>query len=164
MKDEVLIYTGEFEGELKMPYIAGGIKAGFPSPAQDYLGESLDFNRDLIKHPAATFYGKVKGDSMRDAGIEEGDIIVVDKALVAHDGDIVVAFVDGEFTIKYLNMAHKEDCYIELVPANDKYAPIRINATDNFEIWGVVAWTIKRRAKSFNEEINVEDEKTNRTI
>lgn len=81
--NEVMIFTGSFSTRLKIPYASGGIKAGFPSPAQDYMSESLDFNRDIIRHPAATFYGRVKGDSMIDAGINDGDIVVIDKALEA---------------------------------------------------------------------------------
>ena len=143
--NEVMIFTGSFSTRLKIPYASGGIKAGFPSPAQDYMSESLDFNRDIIRHPAATFYGRVKGDSMIDAGISDGDIVVIDKALEPSHGDIVVAFVDGEFTIKYLDTAHKGEGYILLVPANKNYQPIKIYNQDNFTIWGVVAWTIKRR-------------------
>ena len=119
------------------------IKAGFPSPADDYTHESIDFNRDLIRHPEATFYGRVDGDSMIEAGICNGDIAVIDRSIDAQNGDIVVAFVDGEFTIKYLDLSHKEQGYIELRPANKLFPTIRIDDTDNFEVWGVVVWTIK---------------------
>ena len=111
------IYKGEFEKQLEL-LLAPEIKAGFPSPAQDYMRESLDFNRDFIRHPEATFYGRV-------------------------DGDIVVGYVNGEFTIKFLDLKHKADGYIELRPANKKYDPIRIEEYDEFEVWGVVVWTIK---------------------
>lgn len=147
MSNEVLIYTGNFQEALERPFVTGGIKAGFPSPAQDYIGDVLDFNRDIIKHPSATFYGRVKGDSMVDAGIDNGDILVIDRSLEPQDGDIVVAFINGEFTIKYLNLKHREEGYIELVPANKSYPTLRVKATDDFTVWGVVAWTIKRRSK-----------------
>lgn len=124
--------------------LAPNIKAGFPSPADDYLRDSLDFNRDLIKNPEATFYGRVSGDSMRDAGINEGDIAVIDRSLQPTDGDVIVAYVNEEFTIKYLDLTHKEEGYIELQPANPDYSPIRIDSTDNFRVWGVVVWTIKQ--------------------
>lgn len=146
MSDEVLIFTGDFKMRLERPFASGGIKAGFPSPAQDYLGDVLDFNRDLITHPAATFYARVKGDSMIDAGIDDGDILVIDRSLEAQDGDIVVAFLDGEFTIKTLSLKHKEDGYIELIPANKNYPVLHVDASEDFVVWGVVAWTIKRRA------------------
>ena len=124
--------------------LAPTIKAGFPSPADDYLHDSLDFNRDLIKNPEATFYGRVSGDSMIEAGICDSDIAVIDRSLQPVDGDVIVAFVNGEVTIKYLDLKHKEEGYIELRPANAKYQPIRIDADDNFRGWGVVVWTIKQ--------------------
>lgn len=144
MADEVLILTSLFKDFVELPYYEGGIKAGFPSPAQDYLKQSLDFNRDLIQHPEATYYARVVGDSMKDAGITEGDILVIDRAPEAHDGDIIVAFINGEFTLKYLDMSHKDEGYINLVPANENYPTIKVAEDDQFTIWGVVLWTIKK--------------------
>ena len=134
---------GDFARRLALA-LAPTIKAGFPSPADDYLHDSLDFNRDLIKNPEATFYGRVSGDSMIEAGICDSDIAVIDRSLQPVDGDVIVAFVNGEFTIKYLDLKHKEEGYIELRPANANYLPIRIDADDNFRVWGVVVWTIKQ--------------------
>ena len=127
----ITLLDSEFSKELELQ-IAPELRAGFPSPAEEYLQDSLDFNRDLIKHPESTFYGRVCGDSMIDAGINDGDIAV-----------IVVAYINNEFTIKYLDTTHKEEGYIELRPANDKYKPIRIDEGDDFEVWGVVVYTIK---------------------
>ena len=138
---KVHILSSEFKQKLELQ-MANAIKAGFPSPADDYQHDALDFNRDLIKHPEATFYGRVDGDSMVEAGINDGDIAVIDRSVDARDGDVIVAFVNNEFTIKYLDLSHKADGYIELRPANKKYHPIRIEDTDNFEVWGVVVWTI----------------------
>lgn len=138
----ITILDSEFEKELKLQ-IAPELRAGFPSPAEEYLHDSLDFNRDLIKHPEATFYGRVCGDSMIEAGINDGDIAVIDKSREPHNGSIVVAFINKEFTIKYLDTTHKADGYIELRPANPKYKPIRIDEGDEFEVWGVVVYTIK---------------------
>ena len=138
----IQIIQGDFKKKLKLP-IAEGLKAGFPSPAEDYSHETLDFNRDLIHNPEATFYGKVEGDSMIEAGICNNDIAVIDRSLEPRDGDVVVGYVNGEFTIKYLDMRHKKDGYIELRPANKDFKPIRITPEDNFEVWGVVIWTIK---------------------
>ena len=140
--DNIKIIQGGFEKELKL-HFAPAIKAGFPSPAEDYLHDSLDFNRDLIRNPEATFYGRVEGDSMIDAGICDGDIAVIDKSLEPSDGDVIVAYINDEFTIKYLDLSHRQDGYIELRPANKDFKPIRIDADDNFEVWGVVVWTIK---------------------
>ena len=137
------LITGEFEEQLRLQF-APSIRAGFPSPAEDYLNESLDFNRDLIRHPEATFYGRVEGDSMIRAGICDGDIAVIDRSIEPEQGDVVVAYIDREFTVKFLDLTHKKDGYIELRPANDAFTPIRIDADDNFKVWGVVIWTIKK--------------------
>lgn len=141
--ENIKLLKGEWLSRLSLA-LAPNIKAGFPSPADDYLRDSLDFNRDLIKNPEATFYGRVSGDSMRDADINEGDIAVIDRSLQPTDGDVIVAYVNEEFTIKYLDLTHKEEGYIELQPANPDYSPIRIDSTDNFRVWGVVVWTIKQ--------------------
>lgn len=141
--NKLTLLKGDFASKLALA-LAPTIKAGFPSPADDYLHDSLDFNRDLIKNPEATFYGRVSGDSMIDAGICDGDIAVIDRSLQPVDGDVIVAFVNGEFTIKYLDLKHQEEEYIELLPANANYSPIRIDAEDNFRVWGVVVWTIKQ--------------------
>jgi DNA polymerase V len=94
-----------------------GIHAGFPSPATDYMTQAIDLNKELVRHPAATFYGRVVGDSMIDAGVDEGDILVIDKSLEPKDGDMAVCFVDGEFTLKYLRINGES---LTLVPANPK--------------------------------------------
>jgi len=137
------LITGEFEEKLRLQF-APFIKAGFPSPAEDYMNESLDFNRDLIKHPEATFYGKVEGDSMINAGICDGDIAVIDRAVEPLHGDVVVGYIDKEFTVKFLDLTHRKDGYIELKPANKSFKPIRIDEDSNFRVWGVVIYTIKK--------------------
>lgn len=118
-----------------------GVHAGFPSPATDYMTQAIDLNRELVKHPAATFYGRVVGDSMIDAGVEEGDILVIDRALDAQDGDMAVCFVDGEFTLKYLRF---HDDGLTLVPANDRYPSMEIAEGTDFIMWGVVTYVIKK--------------------
>lgn len=125
-----------------MPRMAqDGIHAGFPSPATDYMTQAIDLNRELVKHPAATFYGRVVGDSMIDAGVEEGDILVIDKSLDPQDGDMAVCFVDGDFTLKYLRF---RDGGLVLVPANERYPSIEISEGSDFKMWGVVTYVIKR--------------------
>ena len=143
---KIHILPSEFSNELSLQF-APGIKAGFPSPAQDYRHDTLDFNRDFIRHPEATFYGRGDGDSMMDAGINDGDIAVIDRSLEANDGDVIVAYVNEEFTIKFLDLSHKDEGYIELRPANKHYYSIKIDVTDEFEVWGVVVWTIKNWKK-----------------
>ena len=118
-----------------------GIHAGFPSPATDYMTQAIDLNKELVRHPAATFYGRVVGDSMIDAGVDEGDILVIDKALEVKDGDMAVCFVDGEFTLKYLSIKEDE---IVLKPANPKYPEIVITEGVDFKMWGVVTYIIKK--------------------
>ena len=137
------LITGDFEKRLQLQF-APSVRAGFPSPAEDYMNESLDFNRDLIRHPEATFYGRVEGDSMINAGICDGDIAVIDRSIEAEDGSVVVAYINNEYTVKFLDLSHRKDGYIELRPANDAFQPIRIDEDDNFEVWGVVIWTIKK--------------------
>jgi len=139
---KIHIINGEFGSELGLLF-APSIKAGFPSPAEDYRHDSLDFNRDLIRNPESTFYGRVDGDSMIEAGICNGDIAVIDRSIQAKHGDVIVGYVNDEFTIKFLDLTHREQGYIELKPANKNFKPIRIDANDEFEVWGVVVWTIK---------------------
>lgn len=124
-----------------------GIHAGFPSPATDYMIQAIDLNKELVRHPAATFYGRVVGDCMIDAGVDEGDILVIDKSLEPQDGDMAVCFVDGEFTLKYLHFKETPDGSgrrITLVPANDKYPSIEIDEGSDFIMWGVVTYVIKK--------------------
>ena len=137
------LIKGEFKEKLDLQF-APSIRAGFPSPAEDYMNDSLDFNRDLIKHPEATFYGQVEGDSMINAGICDGDIAIIDRSIEAEQGDVVVAYIDREFTVKYLDLTHKKDGWIELKPANDSFKPIHIDDDSNFRVWGVVIYTIKK--------------------
>ena len=137
------IIKGEFKHKLELQY-APSIKAGFPSPADDYQHDTLDFNRDFILHPEATFYGKIEGDSMIGLGINEGDIAVIDRSIEAEHGDVVVGYIDREFTVKFLDLTHKKDGWIELRPANDSFTPIRIDEDSNFRVWGVVIYTIKK--------------------
>ena len=129
------------------PMAESGIHAGFPSPAQDYMNPCIDLNKELVKHPAATFYGRVVGDSMLDAGVEEGDILVIDRALEASEGKMAVCFVDGEFTLKYISRQNPltgEKDGIWLVPANPKYPPMKVQDFSDFTVWGVVTYIIKK--------------------
>ena len=137
----IKIHRGAFDTKLELQHAV--VKAGFPSPADDYIHETLDFNKDFIRHPEATFYGDIDGDSMKDAGIYDGDRVIIDRAVEAHDGSIIVAFLNGEFTVKYLDLKHKKDGYIELRPANPAYPVFKVEAGDTFEVWGVVIHLIR---------------------
>lgn len=120
--------------------LAEGIHAGFPSPAQDYSDQAIDLNKELIRHPAATFFGRVAGDSMRDAGVSEGDLLVIDRSLQPSDSDMVVCYLDGEFALKTLRF---EEGRPVLYAANPKYKPIPIEDGSDFRAWGVVTYVVK---------------------
>lgn len=141
-KHDIDILSSDFTTKLTLAF-APLIKAGFPSPAESYEMDALDFNKDMIRHPDTTFYGRVRGDSMINAGINEGDIVVIDRSIEPQNGDIIVAFFNGEYTLKYYDDTHKDDGYIELVPANDKFPKFKVTENDNFLVWGVVQYSIK---------------------
>ena len=134
-------FTPDFTTQLDLPLAGTAIAAGFPSPAEEYLDLALDLNKELIKHPAATFYARVKGDSMVDAGIQDGDLLVIDKALEPKEGTVAVCYLDGEFTVKRLSV-WEEGVY--LMPANAEFKPIRITEENNFLVWGLVAYVIHK--------------------
>lgn len=150
-KIAVRIYGAEVATELELPYADGGVRAGFPSPAQDYITSSIDLNKELVKHPASTFYAKVEGDSMMEEGITEGDVLVVDKSVEAEDGDLAVCYLNGEFTLKRLRIGTGNR--VLLMPSNRRYRPIKVDENDDFMVWGVVMFTIKaNRRKRFGCE------------
>ncbi len=120
-------------------FIESSISAGFPSPGEDYVEGSLNLNELLIKHPAATFFVRVKGVSMIGAGIHSGDIVIVDRALTPIHNKIVIARVEGELTLKRLKI---EGETVWLCPENDSFQPLKITAASDFEIWGVVTCVI----------------------
>ena len=123
------------------PSIQGTVVAGFPSPAEQYAEPPLDLNDFLVKHPTATYFMRVAGDSMEGAGILPGDIIVVDRSRDAHNGSIVIAAVDGEFTVKYYR---QDKDGLRLEAANPNYAPIRPREGSEFDLFGVVTAVIRR--------------------
>lgn len=117
-----------------------GISAGFPSPALDFVDLSIDLNRHLIKHPSATFYGRVKGDSLINAGISNGDLLIIDRSIEPANGKIAVCYIDGEFTAKRIQISRNE---VWLIPENEAYQPIRVTEDNDFMIWGIVTHVIK---------------------
>ncbi|MFA6832937.1 MAG: translesion error-prone DNA polymerase V autoproteolytic subunit [Bacteroidaceae bacterium] len=136
------IHTIDQSTSMPIPFADEGIRAGFPSPAQDYMQLAIDLNLELINNPASTFYGRVVGDSMIDAQIYEGDLLVIDKSLEPRDGDLAVCFLDGEFTLKYIEM---DGDIIWLKPANKDFKPIKVTVDNEFVVWGIVTYTIKKR-------------------
>ncbi len=127
------------ENPITIPLFSMPVAAGFPSPADDHIETKLDLNQHLIKHPAATFMVRAQGDSMVGAGIHHNDLLVVDRSLTAHDKSIVIAIVNGEFTVKRLR---KFDDRLILQPENPAYKPLIIQSGMDFEVWGVVTSVI----------------------
>ena len=140
----LILYSADLSSELPLDFADCGIRAGFPSPAQDSMTESIDLNRELVRHPATTFYARAVGDSMKDCGVDDGDLLVIDKAIDPQEGDIVVAYIDGEFTLKRVKFDVKGDC-LWLMPANKDYPPIKVTEENNFIVWGVLTYNIKRQ-------------------
>lgn len=122
-----------------LPMFSDLVPCGFPSPAADYVEQRIDLNELLIHHPSATYFVKASGDSMIEAGISEGDLLVVDSSRTAQHGDIVIAAVGGEFTVKRLQLRPT----IQLIPMNSAYQPIRVTSEDTLDIFGVVTFIVK---------------------
>lgn len=122
-----------------LPLFSDLVPCGFPSPAADYVEQRIDLNELLIHHPSATYFVKAAGDSMLEAGISDGDLLVVDSSRTAQHGDIVIAAVDGEFTVKRLQLRPT----IQLNPMNSAYSPIIVSNEDTLDIFGVVTFIVK---------------------
>lgn len=137
---EIEIFPASTKILLELPYVKEGISAGFPSPVDDFIDTAIDLNHELIKHPSSTFFGRVRGDSMKDLGIHNGDLLVIDKSLEPASGKVAVCYVDGEFTVKSLKI---EKDNIWLLPANNSYKPILVTKENDFMIWGIVTNVIK---------------------
>lgn len=138
---ELELFRPNLSTAIELPLFETGISAGFPSPADDYIEDRIDLNAELIRNPSSTFFGRVNGDSMINAGIGDGDLIVIDKSIEPKDNSIVVCVIDGEFTVKRFR---NNDGEILLVPENEKYKTIKITNENDFRVWGTVTYTIKK--------------------
>ena len=125
--------------KFKIPLLTDSVSAGFPSPADDHTEENIDLNEHLISNPFSTFFLRVKGDSMINAGIKDKDLIIVDKSLTARPGNIIIAMIDGEFTMKRLSMKNNE---LYLKAENHNYPDFRFKNHIDVQIWGVVIYSI----------------------
>ena len=125
--------------KVKIPLLSDSVSAGFPSPADDYTEENIDLNEHLISNPFSTFFLRVKGDSMINSGIKDKDLIIVDKSLTAKPGNIIIAMIDGEFTIKRLSIKNNE---LYLKAENHKYPDFSFRNHIDIQIWGVVIYSI----------------------
>ena len=142
--EEIKISTVQSSAEEQtsgLQFFETRVQAGFPSPAQGEYADSIDLNRALINNPAATFCARVIGNSMVDVGINEGDLLIIDRSLTPQNGNIAVCFVDGDFTVKRLSV--REDG-IYLTPANSQFPELKVDEESHFQVWGVVSHIIKR--------------------
>ncbi|QZT37263.1 translesion error-prone DNA polymerase V autoproteolytic subunit [Halosquirtibacter xylanolyticus] len=134
------IYIPDISTPNELPFI-GDIVAGFPSPATDYMELKIDLNKELVSHPEATFYARVKGDSMMDADLLDGDVLVIDRSIELKNNQIAVCFIDGEFTVKRV-LIEADCCW--LVPENKSFEKLLVTKENNFIVWGVVSYVIKK--------------------
>lgn len=135
------IYSVSTDSELQLPLMEGGVSAGFPSPAEDFLDNKIDLNKHLIKNEASTFIAITDGYSMVGAGISNKDLLIVDKSLEPADGKIAVCIIDGEFVLKRLKV---DKVGVWLMPENENFKPLLVSEHNNFEIWGIVTYSIQK--------------------
>jgi len=128
----------------RLTLYTSSVEAGFPSPADDYVESLLDLNEHLIRHPAATFFVRASGQSMVNAGIHDGDLMIVDRAISPRDGDVVVAALYGDLTVKRIR---KRGGRLLLEPDNGEYPAIEVPADADFHVWGVVTYTVHRAVR-----------------
>ena len=134
-------FTPKTDSNLELPYITAGIKAGFPSPAADFEETKISLDSFLIKNKEATFYAKASGHSMIGAGIDDGDILVIDRSIEPTDNKIAICFIDGEFTVKRIKIINQK---LFLQPENDSYQRIEVKEENEFMIWSIVTYVIKK--------------------
>jgi DNA polymerase V len=140
-EQKLTFFRPDFESEIRISYITEGVSAGFPSPAADFMETNIDLNKELSENPLATFYIKVKGNSMIDAGINDKDVLVVDRSLEPQNNKIAICCIDGEFTVKRIQV--EKDC-LYLMPENSNYEPIKVTEENQLIIWGMVTYVIKK--------------------
>lgn len=140
-EQQFTFYMPDYESDLTIPFIKEGVSAGFPSPAADFMETNIDLNKELSENPLATFYIKVKGNSMIDAGINDKDVLVVDRSLEPRNNKIAVCCIDGEFTVKRIKV---EENGVYLMPENSDFNPIQVSEENNLIIWGIVTYVIKK--------------------
>ncbi|MGY5351894.1 LexA family protein [Wenyingzhuangia sp. IMCC45533] len=136
----IKFYKFSSNGFVKIPIVENGIKAGFPSPAEDFENKEISLDKELIRDKTATFFARVDGNSMLDAGISDGDLLVVDRSLEPKNGKIAVCMLDGDFTVKRLRVT-SEGVY--LVPENKEFGDIRVEEHQELVIWGIVTYVVK---------------------
>lgn len=140
-KNALTLYTPDDSDPLDIVLAQTGVSAGFPSPADDFKELKISLDKTLVKNKEATFYARVSGQSMVGAGLDDGDLLVVDRSLEPKHNKIAVCFIDGEFTVKRLKVTSEG---VSLLPENPAYEPIQVTSENNFQIWGLVTHVIKK--------------------
>ena len=141
MKKGIFFFKPNLDESHLIPLTNNNISAGFPSPADDFKEIRISLDKEIIKNEEATFYARVDGESMQGAGLNDGDLIVIDRSEEPKNGSIAVCFLDGEFTVKRLKLKNKE---IYLMPENSKYSHIKIGVGNELSIWGIVTYVVKK--------------------
>ena len=140
-KNKLTFFLPDLENPIELPFITAGIKAGFPSPAADFDESKISLDAVLVKNRDATFYAKAAGTSMIGAGIDDGDILVIDRSLEPQNNKVAVCFLDGEFTVKRIKVAKDK---VFLMPENKDFEPIAITDENQLIIWGIVTYVVKK--------------------
>ena len=140
-KTKLTIFIPDLSNPVELPFITAGIKAGFPSPAADFDESKISLDAVLIKNREATFYAKASGNSMTGAGIDDGDILVIDRSIEPQNNKVAVCLIDGEFTVKRIKM---EGNSLFLIPENSLYKSIKIEEHNELIVWGIVTYVIKK--------------------
>lgn len=138
---KLTFFKPDLNSETTIPLVSHRVSAGFPSPALDFMETSIDLNKVLVENKIATFYVQVEGNSMIDAGIQDKDILVVDRSIEPRNNKIAICLVDGEFTVKRIKL--DADC-LWLMPENPNYKPIKVTEENQLIIWGIVTYVIKK--------------------
>lgn len=142
MEDQKLVFFQPSQEKLKRLHLAQeGVSAGFPSPADDFKELRISIDQEVVRNEEATFYARVSGESMQGAGLDDGDLLVIDRSLEPQDNKIAVCFIDGSFTVKRLKV--KVNC-LYLMPENKNYKPIKVSEEDELVIWGIVTYVVKK--------------------
>ena len=139
-KNKITFFLPDFENFIELPFVSSGIKAGFPSPAADFDESKISLDNVLVKNREATFYAKASGTSMIGAGIDDGDILVIDRSIEPQNNKVAVCYIDGEFTVKRIKV--EKDC-VYLMPENAAFQPIKVTDENLLIIWGMVTYVIK---------------------
>lgn len=133
-------YFPDYSTKLELPFFDIGISAGFPSPADDFIELTINLNKEFIKNKDTTFFARVKGHSMKNAGIFDGDLLIIDKSIEPQNNKIAICQIDGEFTVKRIKI---EENIVWLVAENEEYKPIKVTLDNELMIWGIVLHSIK---------------------